>query len=404
MTRCWAAESSRKPDAGRRPAGRWQIDAAAADRRASSRLRRSRLRLRRRVGRASEAPGRADAARTSAVRQAQDGCLSRDESARRARSARTPRAAGADRRLDSNGLASRIGSLCGQRDADSRLHASADGVREANRLRDVSSSGTSPRMARSPARACSSTWSTPCSTSRERRAASTASCAHTRTASVRSTRFASSRCTMRACARSPIRPSSFSARATQRPSGSCVVASIVGSRPVLIEVQALVGETSYGMPRRLANNLDQQRLAMILAVLERRAGFALGTHDVYASVAGGLRDRRAGRGSRHRSGDRVVVSQRRDSRAHRRLRRARIYPARCAPSAAAERREAEARKLGYAHVHLSGEYARHRRGDREGAGLKAIGSCLRSCRIFRKAAMPRRSMRRSRRSKRPVRA
>jgi DNA repair protein RadA/Sms len=75
----------------------------------------------------------------------------------------------------------------------------------------------------------------------------------------------------------------------QRPSGSCVVASIVGSRPVLIEVQALVGEASYGTPRRLANNLDQQRLAMILAVLERRAGFSLGTHDVYASVAGGLR-------------------------------------------------------------------------------------------------------------------
>jgi DNA repair protein RadA/Sms len=76
---------------------------------------------------------------------------------------------------------------------------------------------------------------------------------------------------------------------TQRPSGSCVVASIVGSRPVLIEVQALVGEASYGTPRRLANNLDQQRLAMILAVLERRAGFSLGAHDVYASVAGGLR-------------------------------------------------------------------------------------------------------------------
>ncbi|HEY5425227.1 MAG TPA: magnesium chelatase domain-containing protein, partial [Candidatus Tumulicola sp.] len=75
----------------------------------------------------------------------------------------------------------------------------------------------------------------------------------------------------------------------RRPSGSCVVASIVGSRPVLIEVQALVGETSYGTPRRLANNLDQQRLAMILAVLERRAGLKLGTHDVYASVAGGLR-------------------------------------------------------------------------------------------------------------------
>jgi DNA repair protein RadA/Sms len=76
---------------------------------------------------------------------------------------------------------------------------------------------------------------------------------------------------------------------TQRPSGSCVVASIVGSRPVLVEVQALVGEASYGTPRRLANNLDQQRLAMILAVLERRAGMHLGTHDVYASIAGGLR-------------------------------------------------------------------------------------------------------------------
>jgi DNA repair protein RadA/Sms len=81
----------------------------------------------------------------------------------------------------------------------------------------------------------------------------------------------------------------FLAGREERPSGSCVVASIVGSRPVLIEVQALVGETSYGTPRRLANNLDQARLAMILAVLERRVGMHLGTHDVYASVAGGLR-------------------------------------------------------------------------------------------------------------------
>lgn len=71
--------------------------------------------------------------------------------------------------------------------------------------------------------------------------------------------------------------------------GSCVVASIVGSRPVLVEVQALVGESSYGTPRRLANNVDQARLAMIIAVLERRAGLHLGTHDVYVSVAGGLR-------------------------------------------------------------------------------------------------------------------
>ncbi len=74
-----------------------------------------------------------------------------------------------------------------------------------------------------------------------------------------------------------------------RPSGSCIVASIVGSRPVLIEIQALVAQTSYGTPQRLAANVDRARLAMILAVLERRAGMQLGSHDVYASVAGGLR-------------------------------------------------------------------------------------------------------------------
>ncbi len=74
-----------------------------------------------------------------------------------------------------------------------------------------------------------------------------------------------------------------------RPSGSCVVPCVVGSRPVLVEVQALVGESSYGTPRRLAANLDQARLAMIIAVLERRVGIALGGHDIYASIAGGLR-------------------------------------------------------------------------------------------------------------------
>jgi DNA repair protein RadA/Sms len=58
---------------------------------------------------------------------------------------------------------------------------------------------------------------------------------------------------------------------------------------VLVEIQALVGETRYGTPQRLAANVDRARLAMILAVLERRAGLQLGTSDVYASVAGGLR-------------------------------------------------------------------------------------------------------------------
>ncbi|HYZ15892.1 MAG TPA: DNA repair protein RadA [Candidatus Acidoferrum sp.] len=74
-----------------------------------------------------------------------------------------------------------------------------------------------------------------------------------------------------------------------RPSGSCVVPTLVGTRPVLVEIQALVGEAAYGTPRRLAANVDSARLAMIIAILERRAGIALGGHDVYCSVAGGLR-------------------------------------------------------------------------------------------------------------------
>jgi len=74
-----------------------------------------------------------------------------------------------------------------------------------------------------------------------------------------------------------------------RPSGACIFPCIVGSRPVLVEIEALVGESAAGNPRRLAANLDPSRLAMIVAILERRAGLRLGGFDIYASVAGGLR-------------------------------------------------------------------------------------------------------------------
>ncbi len=74
-----------------------------------------------------------------------------------------------------------------------------------------------------------------------------------------------------------------------RASGACVVASVVGSRPLLVEIQALVGETNSGSPRRLTANLDPARFAMVVAVLERRAGLHLGSYDIYTSVAGGLR-------------------------------------------------------------------------------------------------------------------
>jgi len=141
----------------------------------------------------------------------------------------------------------------------------------------------------------------------------------------------------------------FAGTRTQRPSGSCVVASIVGSRPLLIEVQALVGETSYGMPRRLANNLDQQRLAMILAVLERRAGFALGTHDVYASVAGGLR---VGEPAADLGIALAIASSFRNIAipAHTAVFGELGLAGEVRAVNSAERRETEARKLGYTHV------------------------------------------------------
>lgn len=70
--------------------------------------------------------------------------------------------------------------------------------------------------------------------------------------------------------------------------GSAIAATLEGSRPLLVEVQSLVAPVAYGTPRRTASGIDPNRLALLLAVLGRRAGIGLGGHDVYASVAGGL--------------------------------------------------------------------------------------------------------------------
>jgi DNA repair protein RadA/Sms len=72
-------------------------------------------------------------------------------------------------------------------------------------------------------------------------------------------------------------------------SGSTVVASIEGSRPILIEVQALVTPTNYGLPQRTSTGFDTRRLALLLAVLEKRVGLNLGQQDVFVNVAGGIR-------------------------------------------------------------------------------------------------------------------
>ncbi len=72
-------------------------------------------------------------------------------------------------------------------------------------------------------------------------------------------------------------------------SGACVFAGIEGTRPVLVEIQALVSPSSLATPRRAVVGWDTNRLAMVLAVLEARCGVSIGANDVYLNVAGGLR-------------------------------------------------------------------------------------------------------------------
>ena len=72
-------------------------------------------------------------------------------------------------------------------------------------------------------------------------------------------------------------------------SGSVVCACLEGNRPILVEVQALVAKTPYGMPRRTAVGFDYNRVTMLLAILERRLGMDFGAYDAYVNVVGGMR-------------------------------------------------------------------------------------------------------------------
>jgi len=80
----------------------------------------------------------------------------------------------------------------------------------------------------------------------------------------------------------------FVTEATRAP-GSVVLCAMEGSRPLLVEVQALVAPGELVPPRRVANGVDRNRLALVLAVLARHGGFSLGSADVFVSVAGGVR-------------------------------------------------------------------------------------------------------------------
>ena len=72
-------------------------------------------------------------------------------------------------------------------------------------------------------------------------------------------------------------------------SGSVVTALCEGSRPLLVEVQALVTAANYGTPQRVAGGIDNKRLALLLAILEKRCGYPMAVNDVFVSAAGGLK-------------------------------------------------------------------------------------------------------------------
>jgi DNA repair protein RadA/Sms len=72
-------------------------------------------------------------------------------------------------------------------------------------------------------------------------------------------------------------------------SGTCVACVMEGSRPILAEVQALVSKTAFGTPRRMSTGFDFNRAALLIAVLEKRAGYFFGNLDAYINIIGGLK-------------------------------------------------------------------------------------------------------------------
>src|SRR5699024_3953043 len=76
---------------------------------------------------------------------------------------------------------------------------------------------------------------------------------------------------------------------SQGASGSTVVASMEGTRPVLVEIQGLISPSSFGNPRRMATGIDTNRVPLLMAVLEKRVGLMLQNQDAYIKVAGGVK-------------------------------------------------------------------------------------------------------------------
>jgi DNA repair protein RadA/Sms len=159
----------------------------------------------------------------------------------------------------------------------------------------------------------------------------------------------------------------FAPAGATRPAGSAVALLLEGSRPLLVEVQALVGGGGYGPPRRAASGIELDRLALLTAVLAKRAGVGIGSHDVYVSLAGGLR-------SREPALDLPLALALASSVRDRPIRAGMVAGAEVAlsgelrPVPQVERRLREAARLGYRHALVAGS------GERDVDGLHVIGA------------------------------
>jgi DNA repair protein RadA/Sms len=158
-------------------------------------------------------------------------------------------------------------------------------------------------------------------------------------------------------------------------SGSAVTALMEGTRPMLVEVQALASRTGFGTPQRVATGLDHRRLAVLLAVLERRAGLRFGELDVFVNVTGGVR-------LGEPSTDLAVVAALVSSVADRPVPADALFLGEVGlggeirPVGAVERRLAEAARQGFRRVFVSAR-ARPTVPDLDLVGLEGIGELAR---------------------------
>jgi DNA repair protein RadA/Sms len=151
-------------------------------------------------------------------------------------------------------------------------------------------------------------------------------------------------------------------------SGSAVTALLEGTRPVLVEVQALAAKAGFGTPQRVATGYDNRRLALVLAVLEKRAELSFASLDVFLNVVGGVR-------LHEPAGDLAVVAALASSAFDRALPADAVFigevglSGEVRPVSQIERRLAEAAKLGMTTAYVADRSVPSRSPD----GLRAVG-------------------------------